>query len=104
MSSSKNRSLSSNEHPATKERTPLEVLHREAMAMPVSFFDKKAKEVHSAMRDVVDHNMDFNEVAKKYIYKPGALAVAFAVFGTQAMNIINAEGVVSVALRSLVTC
>jgi hypothetical protein len=77
-----------------------DVMFAQAMAMPVSFYEKKAREVHAAMADIVDNNMPFLEVARKYHYKPEALAVAFAVFGTQSVQIANTQNIVSSLLDS----
>lgn len=91
---------------ASNTNIPDHVMQSDAMAKPVSFYDKKAKEVHAAMRDIFDERIPFLEVAKKYNFKPENLAVAFAVFGVQAMEIVNTRDIVrlrSPELKSLLT-
>ena len=80
---------------STNPRLPLPTLHDQAMALPASHYDHKAHLIHLAMKDIVYNNMTLSIVALKYNYTAEELSVAFAVFGTQCMDIINAEGVVS---------
>ena len=69
-----------------------------ALAKPVSWYEKKARRVCRAMEDIYSGGYTFEQTAEFHNCRPEELGVAFAVFGMQAMDLIEAQRVVSALL------
>ena len=68
-----------------------------ALSKDIYYFARKSEAVHSAIKEVWA-GIPFLDVAKKYNKSPEEMAVAFAVFGKQAIDISREKGVVSPSL------
>ena len=74
--------------------------HAAALAKPVSFYEKKTRQMYQAMQDIWNGRYTFQQTAGYYGYTPEELGTAFAVFGVQAMDIVQQRNVVSSYLAS----
>ena len=66
-----------------------------ALAQPVSFYDKKTRQIYDAMQGIYSGHYNFKQTTQYYGYTTEELGVAFAVFGVQAMEIVHQRNVVS---------
>ena len=66
-----------------------------ALAKPVSFYEKKTRQMYQAMQDIWNGRYTFQQTADYDGYTLEELGVAFAVFGVQAMEIVQQRNVVS---------
>ena len=82
------------QHPPAA-RSALDLRYAEALAKPVSFYEKKTREIHQAMWGMYEHGYTFQETADYHGYTIEELGAAFATFGIQAMQIVKERNVVS---------
>ena len=69
--------------------------YAEALAKPVSSYERKTKGIHTAMKNIYDGRYSFEETAEYHDCTVEELGTMFAVFGMQAMEIGKQRGVVS---------
>lgn len=66
-----------------------------ALAKPVSFYERKTRQMHQAMLGIWEGSYTFQQTAEYYGYTSEELGVAFAIFGVQSMETIQQRNVVS---------
>lgn len=76
--------------------TPSE--HAAALTKPVSFYEKKTRQMYQAMQDIWNGRYTFQQTADYHGYTPQELGTTFAIFGVQAMDIVQQRNVVSSCL------
>ena len=90
---SKQSDISKQTSTGSQAKTPSE--DTAALAKTASFYEKKTHQMYQAMQDIWNGRYTFQQTVDYHGYTPQELGTAFAIFGVQAMDIVQQRNVVS---------